>query len=172
MKFRNDDEVYIIGWSNSISKKNRNIIIVCFIFFIIFFCLFFLFINSQNTYKESNKAQELQTVNILPDNAKAPLFMGQYDMKEFILWLSKQIKYPNGYELKDAKVVVSFIITEKGTLDSISIISQPKEKIFGEQVVEILQKCPKWKSGELADGTPTPIRYTLPVNFKKQRTSN
>lgn len=175
MKFKNEDDVYVIGENNNrLRKIGNNKLIVYLVLLSILLTLLFLFISyfSRNDLKEESKVQELQTVNILPNNAKAPLFMGKYDMKEFLSWLSKQIKYPDGYELEDAKVVVTFVVTEKGTLDSISIISQPKDKIFGENVVKILQQCPKWESGKLADGTPTPIRYTLPINFKKQRTIN
>lgn len=174
MNYKNEDEVYVIGKNSLISKKRGKGLIICLIgggiLFITMLSLIYSY--SQDVSRINTETQELQSVNVLPANAKAPLFMGKYDMKEFISWLSKQIKYPEGHELEEAKVIVSFIITEKGILDSISIISQPEEKIFGEQVIKILQSCPKWESGKLDDGTPTSIRYILPINFKRQRTFN
>ena len=68
-------------------------------------------------------------------------------------------------ETKKAKVVVSFVITNEGTIDNIKIISEPEQKAFAKEVVLLLKKCPKWTPGKLADGTPVSISYILPVNF-------
>ena len=46
------------------------------------------------------------------------------------------MKYPKGEELQDAVVVVSFVITTEGKLDSIKIISQPEEK-RGQQILSV-----------------------------------
>lgn len=115
------------------------------------------------------KTYELQTVDIMPDSARAPLFMGKYPMREFLIWVSKRVKYPKGYETRDDKVVVSFVITDKGRLDSIKIISQPEARVFGQQVAGILLKCPHWEPARLADGTPVTVSYTLPVKFRRER---
>lgn len=171
---RNEDEVYVIGKNNKSTKKRRKKLFAYLVSLAALFValLFMVYSYSRNDCGQKPKAQELQAVNVLHDDAKAPLFMGRHDMKEFIAWMSEQVKYPKGHELEDARVVVTFVITKEGTLDSISIISQPTEKIFGEEVVKILQRCPRWEAGKLADGSPISIRYILPINFKKQRSFN
>lgn len=174
MNLRNEDEVYVIGRNNKTldAKRKKAFICLAALVTLLIVMLVMVYAYSQDDGGQKSDTQVLQTVNVLPDNAKAPLFMGRHDMNEFIVWLSNQVKYPKGLELEDARVVVSFVITEQGVLDSIAIVSQPKEKAFGEQVVKILRQCPRWESGKLADGTPTAIRYTLPFNFNKQRTFN
>mgnify|MGYP000447116620 CR=1 FL=1 len=62
------------------------------------------------------------------------------------------------------KVVVSFVITKEGTVDHIKYCLT-KQKAFAKEVVQLLQKCPKWAPGKLADGTPVNISYTLPIKF-------
>ena len=176
MKQYSNNEVYFLGGNKYRIKKKRTWLYTIILSVFILITMIALFIPTQDINKENVtenvQHNELQTINILPENAKAPLFMGKYPIEDFLSWISKEIKYPKGEELQDAMVIVSFVITTKGKLDSIKIISQPKEKSFGLQVIRILRKCPKWEPGRLANGAPADIRYILPIKFNRARKFN
>lgn len=155
----NNNDVYFLG--NKRQKTLRKYIITAsFTIVCMSIILYFCTTKSDVSYK-----QELPTVEALPQKAISPKFDGKYEFSKFLEWVSKNLTYPAGYETKKAKVVVSFVITNEGTIDNIKIISEPEQKAFAKEVVLLLKKCPKWTPGKLADGTPVSISYILPVNF-------
>ncbi len=174
MKHNSEHDVYFLGENRNNSKKKKVWLCVSIMSAIILTAVVLILSPTakKNHVTDNTQQQELQTIDVLPENAKAPLFMEKYPIEEFLSWMAKEITYPQGEELKDAKVVVSFVITAEGRLDSIAIVSQPAEKSFGRQVIKTLKKCPKWTPGKLANGEPANIRYTLPVRFEKERKFN
>lgn len=175
MKQDGNKEVYFLGGNNDSMKRSRTrLYIIVTIVLVTTLIVLFLFVHARKgkVVNKNIQQQELQAVNVLPDNAKAPLFKGKYPISNFLSWLSEKVKYPKGEELQDAMVVVSFVITAEGKIDSIQIISQPEDKSFGLQVIKVLQECPDWKPGQLANGEATDIKYTLPVRFNRTRKFN
>lgn len=175
MKQFTNKDVYFLGDNNDGIKKNRTWLFM--ILSIVLLTILIVLLIYTRSPKEKNVIEniqhnELQTIDVLPDNAKAPLFMGKYPMSDFLSWISQKVKYPKGKELQDAMVIVSFVITTDGKLDSIKILSQPEDKRFGLQVIKVLQECPNWKPGQLANGESTDIKYTLPVKFSRTRKFN
>ncbi len=162
MKMKNNDNaVYFLG--NKQQNYLRKYAVAITLAAICALGIVYIFsIKSDVTYK-----QGLPTIEALPQNATSPKFNGRYDFTKFLEWVSKNLKYPTEHETENAKVVVSFVITKEGTIDHIKILSQPRQKAFGKEVVQLLQKCPKWAPGKLADGTPVNISYTLPIKFSK-----
>ncbi|HRN17130.1 MAG TPA: TonB family protein [Xylanibacter oryzae] len=161
MKKDKDNEVYFIGAKKEI-KFRRNIIAAIVIFIIIAVASGIIFYQDRHVVP----SHMLETVDVLPKNAKSPLFDGRYDMTAFIMWIKNNLKYPKGYEEQNAKVVVSFVIKEDGYIGDIKVISAPKNPIFQRTVISLLKKCPRWKPAEQSDGRAINIRYTLPVAFK------
>lgn len=164
MKRKNiENEVYFLGPQQ---RKPLYKYVVGILFVLTAICLaVYYFSNCQN----GPYHQKLPEVVALPKEAVAPKFDGKYDFAKFFEWFSEHLEYPKEYETIDAKVVVSFVITQDGTIDDISIVSQPKQAVFANEVVKLLRKCPKWEPGKLADGTKISISYTLPVTFNKTK---
>lgn len=161
MKMKKNNDVYFLGnkQQNPLRKYAAAITfaVICTLGIVYIFS-----IKSDVSYK-----QRLPAIETLPQNATSPKFKGRYDFSKFLEWVSKNLTYPIGHETENAKVVVSFVITKEGTIDHIKILSQPKQKAFANEVIQLLQKCPKWAPGKLADGTPVNISYTLPIRFSK-----
>lgn len=159
----NDNEVYVLGGGKRPHRKRRTawFLIVAVAIVAVAFAMIY------GKGDEIADGKQLDAVEILPKNAKAPLFDRQYPMEKFFVWISEDLEYPEGMETIDAKVEVSFVIDANGHLGDIAIVSQPDEKAFGEQVVLLLKKCPKWEPARLADGKAIAVSYTLPVIFNK-----
>lgn len=159
----NDNEVYVLGgWKRHHRKRwTAWLLIIAVAVVAVALAL---------TYGKGDEVaggKQLDAVEILPKNAKAPLFDRQYPMEKFYVWIGENLEYPESLETIDAKVVVSFVIDTDGQLGDIAIVSQPEEKAFGEQVVNLLKKCPTWEPARLADGKATTVSYTLPVIFNR-----
>lgn len=160
MKMKNNDnDVYFLG-NKQQNHLRKYAVAITFAVICALGIVYIFSIKSDVTYK-----QGLPTIETLPPNATSPKFKGRYDFTKFLEWVSKNLTYPTEHETENAKVVVSFVITKEGTVDHIKILSQPKQKAFAKEVVLLLQKCPKWAPGKLADGTPVNISYTLPIKF-------
>jgi TonB family protein len=64
------------------------------------------------------------------------------------------------------KVVLRFIITQSGSIDSVSVIKSLSPAI-DQAIVYTAQNMPKWKPGT-KDGVPVNVYYTIPVPIKIQ----
>ena len=155
-----ENDVYVIGGKKRAYWLRYVIIALCIAAGIA------LWLAQGRPKRSTQPTQELNAIEVLPENAMSPKFNGQYDFSEFLKWVSANIKYPKGLESIEAKVVVAFVITQEGDMADVEIVSQPEQKAFGQQVVSLLKTCPKWAPARLADGTATNMRYTLPVKFK------
>ena len=155
-----ENDVYVIGSKKRAHWLRYVIIALCIAAGVA------LWLGQGRQKRSTQPTQELNAIEVLPENAMSPKFDGQYDFSEFLKWVSANIKYPKGLESVEAKVVVAFVITQEGDMADIEIVSQPEQKAFGQQVVSLLKTCPKWAPARLADGTATNMRYTLPVKFK------
>jgi TonB family protein len=167
---KNDgNEVYILG-KDLCNRQNRRRINRRYLFFAISLFVITLIICVYNSnINQGLKTEPLKEVEILPENASAPKFRENLDFSEFLKWIGENLKYPKGLETEDAKVIVTFTINKKGDIDNIKILSQPQRKEFGQQVVSLLKRCPKWYPGKLANGESADIDYTLPISFTKKK---
>ncbi len=165
-----EDEVYFIGQEQSQAQRipNKRLIkrvllpaICVIVAALIYICY--------PTQQRNDSNAQLQEVEVVSKEAIAPIFNGDQDINGFMVWIAKHLEYPEGHETEDAMVVVSFIVSKTGEIKDIQIVSESEEKAFGKQVVALLESCPKWIPGKLADGTPTDVSYTLPVRFTKIR---
>lgn len=170
MKHNDDNEVYIIGGGEKTQRHRlRSIIIVLLSVVVVAVLVLGFLLTGHDETPSAASTEQLDAVDVMPDKARAPLFMGKYPVSDFVIWVSKQVKYPQGHELTDARVIVSFVINTDGRVDSVCVLNREKGDAFAHEVLRVLGECPRWQPGRLADGTPVAIRYTLPVNFKKER---
>ncbi len=159
-----ENDVYVIGGKKRVAWLRYAIIVLCIAAGVILIGWL-----TRDSQKESGlTTQELNAIEVLPENAMSPKFDGQYDFSEFLKWVSSNLGYPQGLETMDAEVKVSFVVTKEGHLADIKIVSEPAQKEFGQQVVKLLKTCPKWAPARMGDGTPVSISYTLPVKFRAQ----
>lgn len=164
-----ENDVYFLGHDKAALGRHRRVIVpLCLVVCLALAMAVCLFRNT----RDARGGQELAEIEVLPEQASAPMFEGKHDFRMFTRWLSDNIKYPHGYEKEAAKVMVSFVITKEGKLDSIKVDSQPGQEAFASQVESVLRTCPRWAPGKLADGTPIDIRYTLPVRFNNIKRFN
>jgi hypothetical protein len=62
------------------------------------------------------------------------------------------------------KVVIWFIVNEKGGLEDIHVIDV-QNPYFEKEIINIIKEMPDWRPG-FFEGRPYRISYTLPFNFK------
>lgn len=93
-----------------------------------------------------------------------PMFVGgENAMMKFI---SENVVYPKqAHKNKiEGKVLVRFLITKRGEIDSIQFLSKP-QPLFDEEVLYVLALMPKWIPGK-SDCEKKGEYFTLPFNFK------
>lgn len=93
-----------------------------------------------------------------------PTFVGG-DM-EMMKFLGKNIRYPKQAQEANTEglVVLSFVVTEKGNLQDITVL-KPLGQGTDEEAIRVVQLMDgKWSPGR-QNGVPVPVRYTLPVRF-------
>ncbi|WP_231425792.1 MULTISPECIES: energy transducer TonB [Pedobacter] len=93
----------------------------------------------------------------------APNFPGGLNL--FYKSLSKAVRYPD-YDVHNriqGKVYLSFIISESGYVEDITIISAPS-RTLADEVIRVLQNMPRWTPGKLLK-QPIPLIYKINVGF-------
>ncbi len=163
-KENSEDKVYVIG-KDTHRRKNWTYWLVGGLLAIIVITVAVVVVKTQHA---EEPARQLAPIEVLPENGSQPLFMQKYTFDKFFAWIGQNIRYPKGKESESGKVTVSFVITKEGKVADIKILSQPSEKAFGREVVRLLQSCPQWTPGKLADGSPVDMRYSLPIDFRSQ----
>lgn len=96
-----------------------------------------------------------------------PSFRGG-DLNSFRTWVMGRLRYPviameNGIQ---GRVTLQFVVERDGTVGRIAVLASPDEMLSNE-AVRVISSSPKWSPGKQR-GTPVPIRYTLPVDFRIQ----
>ncbi len=96
-----------------------------------------------------------------------PTFQGG-DLNTFRQWVMKQLKYPNiamenGIQ---GRVTLQFVIERDGSVGRIAILASP-DQTLSDEANRVIASSPKWTPGKQR-GTPVPIKYTLPVDFRIQ----
>lgn len=117
------------------------------------------------TIGKTLKGEVLQTVSVLPEGAAMPKFNGDGDINDFYVWLTQNLKYPQGLENEQARVVISFVVQTDGKLGQFKVIDSTKQKAFEDQVIDLLKQSPAWTPARLSDGQEVNMEFTLPVLF-------
>ena len=97
---------------------------------------------------------------------KMPSFPGGH--QALFDYLEKNIKYP-AKAVKNktqGRVIVQFIVDEKGNLSDIKVVKSV-EPYLDAEAVRVVKSMPRWNPG-MQNGKAVKVRYTLPVTFRLQ----
>ena len=95
---------------------------------------------------------------------KMPSFPGGSEaLKEY---LKKNTRYPNPDACIQGRVVVVFVVDEKGNLSDVKV-ARSVEPSLDAEAVRIVKSMPRWNPG-MQNGKAVKVRYTLPVTFRLQ----
>ncbi|MCD8297282.1 MAG: energy transducer TonB [Prevotella sp.] len=95
---------------------------------------------------------------------KLPEFPG--GMKEFMKWLTKNLKYPIMAQQKniEGKVMVSFIINKDGTVVAPKVVQSASPEL-DKEALRVIRNMPKWKAG-IDNGQPCRTYMCIPIVFR------
>ena len=95
---------------------------------------------------------------------KMPSFPGGSEaLKEY---LKKNTMYPNPDACITGRVVVVFVVDEKGNVGDVKV-ARSVEPSFDAEAVRVVKAMPRWNPG-IEKGKAVKVRYTLPVTFRLQ----
>ena len=95
---------------------------------------------------------------------KMPSFPGGSEaLKEY---LKKNTMYPNPDACITGRVVVVFVVDEKGNVGDVKV-ARSVEPSFDAEAVRVVKSMPRWNPG-IEKGKAVKVRYTLPVTFRLQ----
>ena len=95
---------------------------------------------------------------------KMPSFPGGSEaLKEY---LKKNTRYPNPDACIQGRVVVVFVVDEKGNLSDVKV-ARSVEPSLDAEAVRVVESMPRWNPG-IEKGKAVKVRYTLPVTFRLQ----
>lgn len=92
---------------------------------------------------------------------------GQQALMEF---LAKKIQYPNtGTEGNgvQGRTIIQFIVDKEGNIVKPEVL-RGVDPYLDKEALRVINQMPKWKPGELEDGTKVAVYFTVPVMFRLQ----
>lgn len=115
----------------------------------------------------SDKSLPIAKEKIVPTEVvrEMPQFPG--GPKAFMQWLDQHIVYPQQCirEGKGGVVELSFIVGADGYATDFEVKNAFDPRIH-RSALTAMKSLPRWKPGTGADGTPAPVKITVPVDFK------
>ena len=98
-----------------------------------------------------------------------PTFRGG-DTQKFREWFTEKLIYPQSCYVNGicGTVLLHFVIDKQGQVGDIEVRHSPNEALT-RAALHVLHRSPKWTPGLDADGKPTRVYYTFPVNFMLPR---
>lgn len=129
-----------------------------------------LIVNSTRLGKEAlanEKEEEDEVVFIIVETM--PEFPG--GQQALFKFLSENVKYPtiayeNGIE---GRVICQFVVEKDGTIANVEVVQSGGDASLDKEAVRVLKSMPRWKPGK-QKGKPVRVKYTVPVNFRIERT--
>lgn len=97
--------------------------------------------------------------------SQMPEFPG--GLRAFMRWLDKHLVYPTSCidNNQQGSVTLTFIVGTDGYATDVEVKNAFNPEIY-RAAVNTLKSMPKWKPGTDEQGHPTPVRITIPVDFK------
>lgn len=104
------------------------------------------------------------TLNIAPVMPEFP--GGQQALMQFI---AKEIQYPTiaQGEMGVGRVIIQFIVDKEGNVVNPKVV-RSVDPYLDKEALRVINQMPKWKPGELEDGTKVAVYFTVPVMFRLQ----
>ena len=86
-----------------------------------------------------------------------------------IIFISANIEYPEiaQGDMGQGRVIVRFIVDKEGNIIQPKVV-RSVDPYLDKEALRIVGLMPKWKPGELDDGTKVAVRFTIPVMFRQQ----
>lgn len=97
--------------------------------------------------------------------SQMPEFPG--GLRAFMRWLDENIRYPQAAIRRKSEGVltITFVVDEEGYPTDIQIKNSFDTQIL-RMVKNVLSRMPRWKPGTDEQGSPAPVKVTVPVEFK------
>jgi len=91
---------------------------------------------------------------------------GQKALMEF---LAKKIQYPTIVQgdMCTGRTIVQFIVDKEGNIVKPKVV-RGVDPYLDKEALRVINQMPKWKPGELEDGTKVAVYFTVPVMFRLQ----
>ena len=91
---------------------------------------------------------------------------GQQALMQFI---AKEIQYPTiaQGEMGVGRVIIQFIVDKEGNVVNPKVV-RSVDPYLDKEALRVINQMPKWKPGELEDGTKVAVYFTVPVMFRLQ----
>lgn len=90
-------------------------------------------------------------------------------IEAFLRFIDKSIKEPPSgrccYIGFPARTIVQFVIDKDGNVVNPKVI-RGLDPMLDKEALRVIKLSPKWKPGELEDGTKVAVYYTVPVLFR------
>ena len=103
------------------------------------------------------------TLNIAPVMPEFP--GGQQALMQFI---AKEIQYPLQGDVDiQGRVIIRFVVDKDGNVVNPKVL-RGVDPYLDKEALRVVNAMPKWKPGELEDGTKAAVYYTIPVMFRLQ----
>lgn len=118
------------------------------------------------TVKDSLTEKDSLT-DVLEVVAVMPEFPG--GTQALMKFISSNIEYPEicEGEVIQGRVIVQLIIDKEGNAIQPKVV-RSIDPDLDKEALRIVGLMPKWKPGELDDGTKVAVKYTIPIVFKQQ----
>lgn len=88
---------------------------------------------------------------------------GQGELMRFIaINIKNPIPYDNGIS---SRVIIQFIVDKEGNIFKAKVV-RGVDPYLDKEALRVINLMPKWKPGELEDGTKVAVRFTVPVMFR------
>ena len=118
------------------------------------------------TVKDSLTEKDSLT-DVLEVAAVMPEFPG--GAQELMKFISANIEYPEiaQGDMGQGRVIVRFIVYKEGNIIQPKVV-RSVDPYLDKEALRIVGLMPKWKPGELDDGTKVAVRFTIPVMFRQQ----
>lgn len=92
---------------------------------------------------------------------------GQQALMQF---LGKKITYPTvaqGEMGPQGRVIIRFVVDKEGNIINPKVV-RSVDPYLDKEALRVINQMPKWKPGELDDGTKVAVYFTVPVMFRLQ----
>jgi len=109
-----------------------------------------------------NKCIVYEEVAVMPE------FPG--GQKALMVFLAKKIQHPNaglGGNGVQGRTIIQFIVDKEGNIVKPKVV-RGVDPYLDKEALRVINQMPKWKPGELEDGTKVAVYFTVPVMFRLQ----
>ena len=110
----------------------------------------------------------------IPAYPEEPIFMVVEEMPSYPGGIDALIKFINDNMQEETKtkgivgrVVVQFTVEKDGSIKNAEVVRAVHPDL-DKEALRIINQMPKWKPGELEDGTKVAVYFTVPVMFRAQ----